>query len=138
MRQPIGRNPTAGAYTGALPAPRPSGRRPYALRVTTLPCDRFQVGNQCGAAAVFISDTAVPSQIDDHIPGALYGLTPAESRVVARLSTGLGISEIADDLGVQLATVRAQLKQAFAKTDTHRQGELVTLLTRGTNVIDWH
>ncbi|WP_292186755.1 hypothetical protein [Mesorhizobium sp.] len=37
---------------------------------------------------------------------------------------------VADELGVTYETAKNQLKAVFAKTETHRQPELVALLTR--------
>ena len=55
----------------------------------------------------------------------LHGLTPAESEVLGRLTDGMRLSDIAEDLGVNIETVRTQLKSIFGKTGTSRQAELV-------------
>jgi DNA-binding CsgD family transcriptional regulator/PAS domain-containing protein len=60
---------------------------------------------------------------------ALYGLSPAECRLAALLLEGCTPAEAADRLMVQVSTVRTQLKSIFWKTSTHRQGELVKLLS---------
>jgi DNA-binding CsgD family transcriptional regulator len=57
-------------------------------------------------------------------------LTPAESRLVARLGHGEALETAADFLNIAKETARAQLKAAFAKTGTGRQPELVALITR--------
>jgi DNA-binding CsgD family transcriptional regulator len=57
--------------------------------------------------------------------GIAFGLTPAEKRVVAGLAEGYALSEIAARAGTSPGTVRAQLKQVFAKMGTSRQGELI-------------
>lgn len=57
-----------------------------------------------------------------------YGLTAAEARVAVRLSQGDSVEEIAAGSQVSLGTVRNQLKQVFAKTDTHRQAQVVQLV----------
>ncbi len=59
---------------------------------------------------------------------AIYGLTPAESRVAALLCDGLSLREAAEKLGVSGNTTRTHLKRIFSKTDTHRQGSLIRLL----------
>jgi DNA-binding CsgD family transcriptional regulator/PAS domain-containing protein len=59
-----------------------------------------------------------------------YGLSPAEARLAARVASGISLEDIADELTLALATVRTQIKAVFAKTGTHRQGELVALLAR--------
>lgn len=54
----------------------------------------------------------------------------AEARLAARLMSGDGINAAAIALGVSRETARTQLKAVFAKTNTHRQAELATLVTR--------
>ena len=41
------------------------------------------------------------------------------------LCTGLSLDSVAEHRNVSIHTVRSQLKQAFAKTGTSRQSELV-------------
>jgi DNA-binding CsgD family transcriptional regulator len=43
---------------------------------------------------------------------------------------GIALTDYAGDAGIATGTARKLLKQLFAKTDTHRQGELVSLLLR--------
>ncbi len=81
-------------------------------------------------AVVFVTDGR-PRQLSAVLLQALYGLTPAESRVVAALCTGLAPVEIAQRLAVSKETVRSQLKAAFAKTGTSRQPELVAHVLGG-------
>lgn len=59
-----------------------------------------------------------------------YGLTPAEAKLAAILATGQALDGAADMLAITRETARKRLKTIFAKTDTHRQGELVALLGR--------
>lgn len=56
---------------------------------------------------------------------ALFNLTPAEARLAIALCLGSSISEYALERGISLGTARIQLKQAMAKTGTHRQGALI-------------
>lgn len=53
------------------------------------------------------------------------GLTRAEARVAVRLAAGKRLPEIAEDLGIQLETVRTHLKRIYRKTDTSGQADLV-------------
>jgi DNA-binding CsgD family transcriptional regulator len=61
-----------------------------------------------------------------------FGLSPAESRLAIELASGRDLKEIAAARSISEGTARAQLKAIFAKTDTHRQAELVALLGRMT------
>ena len=56
-----------------------------------------------------------------------YRLTPAERRVLERLSAGLSPREIADEMQVSFTTTRAHLRALHSKTGCHRQAELVRL-----------
>ena len=60
----------------------------------------------------------------------VFGLTRGEARVANRLICGSSLQEIAEAAQVSVGTVRSQTKALFAKTQTHRQAELVVLLTR--------
>jgi hypothetical protein len=42
--------------------------------------------------------------------------------------TGTSLEQAAQELNISTETARSQLKAVFAKTDTHRQSELVALL----------
>jgi DNA-binding CsgD family transcriptional regulator len=65
----------------------------------------------------------------------LYGLTHAESEVAVAAVRGEGLSAIAADLDVSLATARTHLQHVFEKTGTRRQAELVRLiLASGVNL----
>jgi DNA-binding NarL/FixJ family response regulator len=57
----------------------------------------------------------------------LYGLTQAEGRVVAALTLGETVEQIAVAHRVQVSTVRAQVRSIFEKTGVHRQTDLVRL-----------
>jgi DNA-binding CsgD family transcriptional regulator len=60
----------------------------------------------------------------------IFGLTRAEARLTLLLVSGKTLTEIAEMLNLSVATVRTQLKSAFEKTHTHRQAELVVLVSR--------
>jgi DNA-binding CsgD family transcriptional regulator len=60
----------------------------------------------------------------------IFGLTPAESRLASALTDGGTLLEAAKGLNISWETARTQLKAVFLKTDTHRQSELVALLSR--------
>ena len=59
-----------------------------------------------------------------------FGLTPAEARLARRLTCGESLEEIAEAQRISMSTARTQLAAVFAKTQTRRQAELTSLLTR--------
>lgn len=62
----------------------------------------------------------------------LYRLPPGESRLMANLISGEGVLEAAERLNITEGTARTHLKHIFAKTDTHRQAELLRLFFEAT------
>lgn len=60
--------------------------------------------------------------------GALYGLTPAEARVLHLLGEGSTLADIASALQSKRSTVKTHLLRIFAKTSTNRQADLVRLV----------
>jgi len=60
----------------------------------------------------------------------VFGLTNAEARLALLVGVGKTIEHAAERLSISPLTARTQLKAIFAKTETHRQSELVALLSR--------
>lgn len=82
------------------------------------------------SAAIFLGEPLGPRPQQAVILQHLYGLTPTEAKVAVDLAAGHPLPAIADRVGVKVATVRSHLKGALAKTATHRQSELVSLILR--------
>jgi len=57
------------------------------------------------------------------------GLTNAEGQVLAQVCRGLRPTQIADDHGVRISTVRTQLRSIRAKTSAHTIRELVHMVS---------
>ncbi|WP_338243387.1 response regulator transcription factor [Aurantiacibacter hainanensis] len=58
----------------------------------------------------------------------LYNLTAAEVPVLMALSEGLSAFQIADRLGVSIATVRTHVQHIYNKTGVHKVSQLATLV----------
>jgi DNA-binding CsgD family transcriptional regulator len=121
----------AGGCAEAIVLSRPSGKRPYQVVAAPLSGRQHQRCSCRALAALFVTDPEATPETPEHLVRALYGLTPAESRVAESLLQGANPSEISDRNGVSLATVRSQLRSIFDKTETRRQSELVSVLLRG-------
>lgn len=81
-------------------------------------------------ALAFICDPAAKPATRAAALRALFGLTPAECRLAALLHAGSELRIAAQSMGVTAATARFMLKKIFSKTGSHRQSELVQLLSR--------
>jgi DNA-binding CsgD family transcriptional regulator len=57
-----------------------------------------------------------------------FRLTPAEAKLACVIARGASPETAAGELKISRETARNQLKSVFAKTDTHRQSELVALI----------
>ncbi len=115
----------------AFAIPRPSGAAPYALMVSTLWGShlRFDLGLLDDPIAVlFLSDPERPQEAPAELLQRLYGLTPAEARVLESLVAGHNLKGVAAALGVAYETVRFHMKSIFDKTDTRRQIDVVKLV----------
>jgi DNA-binding CsgD family transcriptional regulator len=59
----------------------------------------------------------------------IYGLTEAEATLAVELLRGAQPEDVAQRRGLKVSTIRTQLRSIFAKTGTHRQSELMRLLS---------
>jgi len=110
---------------GRMVIGRGDGLPPYVLAVIPLhaaPVDDPRL------AMIIIVDPAryVPSERD---LADLFGLSPAEARVAAALMTGKSLADIAAASGVQITTVRTQVRSILRKVGVKRQFDLVRILS---------
>lgn len=88
-------------------------------------------GNGGSATALYVLDPDVDTQPLVMALCRAYGLTATEACLVIRLVEGLTIDIAAHDMHIRTQTARAYLKQIFAKTNTHRQADLVRVILGG-------
>jgi DNA-binding CsgD family transcriptional regulator len=122
----LGRGPSR-----VMSVSRPSGWRAYPVIIAPLLAPSTGRSGGDAVAAVFIGDPEASQITTVDFFQTLYALTHAEAELVALLARGRTLEEAALERGVTLNTVRSQLKQVFAKTDTHRQGQLMRLALTG-------
>ena len=118
---------TIGAE-GALAVRRSTGQPLSVLVAPLRPDDSRSDGPLAGAIVIVIDPGRSPADGAAELVRR-YGLTPAEARTALALLDGGGLSGMAERLSVRLSTVRTLLQRVFAKTGTHRQAELVRLIT---------
>jgi DNA-binding CsgD family transcriptional regulator len=117
---------------GAVALRRPSLRRPLNLLVMPIPRERsafsLDLGAPAPAALAIVTDPEASPQAPAAVLQQLYALTPAEAALASALAAGKTLQEHAEEARLPSETARWRLKQILAKTDTHRQAELVRLL----------
>jgi DNA-binding CsgD family transcriptional regulator len=111
--------------------PRPSLRRSYQIVAAPLR-GRFRqfAGMAAPLAVVFIADPERQKSAGADLLIQLYGLTPKEAALAARLSEGKSIEQAAEEMGMKYQTARTHLRHIFSKTETSRQTELLLLISR--------
>jgi len=82
-------------------------------------------GEEC--VVLRTSDVAWSESLDGILQEA-FKLTAAEVAVIRLLSEGATLPEISDVRGATVATIRAQFRNIYEKTETHSQVELVRMV----------
>jgi DNA-binding CsgD family transcriptional regulator len=122
------------ADAASLPAGAPivvrrDGKQPLLIRV--LPIAGAAKSPFLGARVLLtFTDLGPKPSPDPRLLALVFGLTGAEARLASLLASGAALDEIAGQLGIARETARHQLKAVFGKTETHRQAELVALLSQ--------
>jgi DNA-binding CsgD family transcriptional regulator len=109
---------------------RPSGHRPYVIQVLPFQRRESEETERQPRALVMIVDPEGEPEPDAALLRRLYRLTPTEAEVAVRVGRGSDLKQISEELSISWTTVRTHLQHVFEKTDTHRQSELVRLLSR--------
>jgi DNA-binding CsgD family transcriptional regulator len=103
-------------------------RRPVVVRVMPIP-GAVRSPFLGARALVILREFGPRPAPDPELLSVIFGMTRAEARLASLMAAGLSPLQAAMELHVSPATVRNQLKAVFAKTGTHRQSELVTLIS---------
>ena len=110
---------------GILSLPSRGGGQ-VAILVCPFPIDAASIiGPTVPTALIFVGAPEPSMPVRERDLGRLYGLTPAESKLVAALLEGISLGDYAQARGVGLATAKTQLRHAFDKTGQNRQADLV-------------
>jgi DNA-binding CsgD family transcriptional regulator len=95
-------------------------------------CGRLQqfAGSGAPGAVVFIRDPERQEATRTDLLMQLYGLTPKEATLAAKLAKGKYVEQAAEEMGMKYETARTHLRHIFRKTETSRQTELLLLIAR--------
>ncbi|MHC2018729.1 helix-turn-helix transcriptional regulator [Methylobacterium sp. CM6247] len=103
-----------------------SSIRPLVLQAMRIP----EAGITGAHTALIMLDLAEAPQPNLEKLQSIFSLTPAEARLAVLITGGATPTEAGKFQGISVATVRTQLSAIYTKTHTHRQAELVTLVSR--------
>jgi DNA-binding CsgD family transcriptional regulator len=101
---------------------------PLAFSIMPFSSKTLGLGVEQAAVAIMFADPdqkqiATPTSI-----AKIFGLTMAESRLVAELLKGNTLVKAARSIGISPNTAKTQLQSIFLKTDTSKQSEVVALV----------
>jgi len=82
------------------------------------------------AAMLVVLDASAERPMPRPLLQSVFGLTPAEIRLMERLARQDSVSEAAEALSISRETARVQLKSILRKTGARRQQELMCLATQ--------
>lgn len=107
----------------AMSLDRPSEKRP--LLALAMP---LEFNEREPLAAIYVNDGERSTLPEPEALSKLFGLSVGEARLARALAEGLRLEDAAEACGLTISTARTYIKQAFAKTGTSRQAELVKLI----------
>ncbi|QGP80525.1 helix-turn-helix transcriptional regulator [Sphingobium sp. CAP-1] len=84
--------------------------------------------------ALFLADQTRPAGPSGDTLRDRFQLTRSEAALALRLAEGAALADAANELDIAYNTARSHLRAIFAKTGTHRQIQLVTLIRTVGNI----
>ena len=121
--------PLSAKSGGVLKVPRVSGEKSYGAVLVPMPAQR-DVSSGSATAAIFLFDPLANRTTAIDLFVTSHGLSRSEAELAHRLALGDSLDEAAAFRGISRNTAKGQLRSIFAKTNTSRQSELVSLLLR--------
>ncbi|HEY0107704.1 MAG TPA: hypothetical protein VGB91_16605 [Rhizomicrobium sp.] len=115
---------------GDMLVTRPSGRRPYVLRVMRAPATERFLSSGGFAAAIHIYDLAATPAPPPALLVAAFGFSGRETDLALGLARCANLAGAAAQAGMAVNTARNHLQGIFRKTGTASQAEAVQLLSR--------
>jgi len=115
---------------GSMSIPRHDRTLPLSATVIPARSERVSLFDPepCVLVCLVNPEADIPAQ--DAVLREVLGLSRAECQVALELLKGCSTREVARNLDLSYNTVRAHLARIMAKTGTHRQSELVSLILK--------
>jgi DNA-binding CsgD family transcriptional regulator len=117
----IGQGTGAGGF---VPIQRPDGP-PLSLLVSPYPAAPGNPGHAWGAALILFADPDAQTDVPEHALAQMFGLSPAQTRLVSALVAGETMADYADAVGITMNTAKTQMRQIFLKVGVNRQADLI-------------
>ena len=118
-----------GHFCSGFFVARRASAHPYVVQYAVLaPTDVWDLGGDAVRYIAFITDPAATRMPSAERLAALYGLTPAESRVAVELAHGKSQKEVASALDISVSTARTHTQNVFAKLHVRRHADLVRMV----------
>ena len=114
----------ATAAGGFVPLPRPDGA-PLSLLVSPYRALPRTPGHDHGTTLIVFSDPEARIEVPERAIAQMFGLAPAQARLVAALVAGETMADYADSVGISMNTAKTQMRQIFLKTGVNRQADLI-------------
>jgi DNA-binding CsgD family transcriptional regulator len=122
---------SAGRRAAEIAITRPSGGPSLVLRIAPMPHPAMDhVGREKLVVAILVH-WAEPAEAVGRFCHA-HRLTPAEGRLAALILNGHSLLDAAAELHITKNTARTHMKRIYAKTETHRQTDLIRLVADGS------
>jgi len=113
---------------GILSTRRLSGRRPYRLLIAGVRPPEGLFGWAPPNVILFVSEGRTHQPSSERL-ALVFGLTPAQSRLLQVLLQGYSLTEAAAKLGKSVNTANTHLRALFHKFDCSRQTDLIRTIT---------
>jgi len=110
---------------------RNTGLSPLHLLVSPLHSHKENYGHDLPISIVYVFEAAKDTDRIRDVIRSLYGLSPTEARIAAKLVLQPDLVAVAKAMGITYNTARTHLKRIYAKTNINRLPSLVHMIVMG-------
>jgi DNA-binding CsgD family transcriptional regulator len=117
----VGQGTSAGGF---IAVPRPEGPA-LSLLISPYRVSLSERAYPRPAALLIFADPDTSGDAPERVLAQMFGLAPAEARLVSALVAGQTMADYADAVGISTNTAKTQMRQIFYKTGYHRQTDVI-------------
>jgi DNA-binding CsgD family transcriptional regulator len=117
----VGQGTSAGGFVAVR---RPEGP-PLSLLISPYRVSLAGRAHPRPSALLIFADPDTSTRAPEQILAQMFGLAPAEARLVSALVAGQTMADYADGIGISTNTVKTQMRQIFYKTGCNRQTDVI-------------